>query len=93
MGSLPSPVARRRNTEGSEQIIGVKSRTFDVAISNGLSESSSKLSRLKLTDNERKRLRDMIKKAASLEEIIKLEKALNEGRLPSGIMLDEAMEE
>ena len=36
----------------------------------------------------------MIKKADSLEEIIRLEKALNEGRLPPGVMVDEdAMEE
>jgi U2 small nuclear ribonucleoprotein A' len=68
--------------------MGTKSRTFDPATStNGASTGSgSKLSRIKLTDKERKRLQDMIKKADSLEEIIRLEKQLNEGRLPAGVM-------
>jgi len=65
--------------------MGTKSKTFDVAISNGPPSGSSKLSRIKLTDDERKRLQDRIKKADSLEEIIRLEKELNEGRLPTGI--------
>lgn len=74
--------------------MGVKSNTFDPSSGNGsTTTTSSKISRLKLTDKERKKLQDMIKKASSLEEIIRLEKALNEGRLPPGIMLDDAMEE
>jgi U2 small nuclear ribonucleoprotein A' len=74
--------------------MGVKSNTFDPASGSGPSATtSSKISRLKLTDKERKKLQDMIKKASSLEEIIRLEKALNEGRLPPGVMLDDAMEE
>lgn len=76
------------------QIMGIKSKTFDVGAAGGPSGGqTSKLSRLKLTDKERKKLQDMIKKADSLEEIIKLEKALNEGRLPPGIMMEDAMEE
>jgi U2 small nuclear ribonucleoprotein A' len=51
------------------------------------------LSRLKLTDKEKKKLQEMIKRADSLEEIIRLEKALQEGRLPPGIILDDEMEE
>jgi U2 small nuclear ribonucleoprotein A' len=65
--------------------MGVKSKTFDVAMSNGPPGAASKLSRIKLTDAERKRLQERIKKASSLEEIIRLEKELNEGRLPAGI--------
>ncbi len=73
--------------------MGIKSSTtFDISASNG-SAPGSKLSRLKLTDKEKKKLQDMIKKADSLEEIIRLEKALNEGKLPPGIILDDAMEE
>ena len=52
----------------------------------------SKLSRIKLTEEEKKKLQERIKKATSLQEIIALEKELNEGRLPSGIHAD-AMEE
>jgi U2 small nuclear ribonucleoprotein A' len=70
--------------------MGTKTRTFEVA--NSGSAPSSKLSRIKLTDAEKKRLQERIKKATSLQEIIALEKELNEGRLPSGIHVD-AMEE
>ncbi|KID90792.1 U2 small nuclear ribonucleoprotein A', partial [Metarhizium majus ARSEF 297] len=72
------------------EILGNKSRTFDVA-ANGAAQPS-KLSRIKLTDDEKKRLQEKIKKATSLQEIIALEKELNEGRLPAGIHAD-AMEE
>ncbi|KAL6836829.1 leucine-rich repeat domain-containing protein [Trichoderma sp. SZMC 28015] len=72
-------------------IMGNKSKTFEVT-SNGSSAAPSKLSRIKLTDAEKQRLQEKIKKATSLQEIIALEKELNEGRLPSGIYGD-AMEE
>lgn len=72
--------------------MGTKAMSFDVA-ANGTAAVTSKLSRLKLTDKERKKLQDLIKKASSLEEIIRLEKALQEGRLPPGILLDDEMEE
>ncbi len=81
------------------QIMGVKSKTFDAGAANGGAAAggsgpASKLSRLKLTDKERKKLQELIKNADSLEEIIRLEKALNEGRLPPGVMVDDdAMEE
>ncbi|KAK4041723.1 leucine-rich repeat-domain-containing protein [Parachaetomium inaequale] len=81
-------------TELASQIMGVKSKTFDVGAANGpAGGQGSKLSRLKLTDKERKKLQEMIKKADSLEEIIRLEKALNEGRLPPGVMVEDPMEE
>ncbi len=74
--------------------MGIKSNTFDASSTQGPSGAqASKLSRLKLTDKERKKLQDMIKKASSLEEIIRLEKALDEGRLPPGIVVDNATEE
>lgn len=75
------------------QIMGIKSSTFIVPTSNGTATSGSKVKRLKLTDKEKQRLQEKIKKAGSLEEIMQLEKALNEGRLPSGILGDDAMEE
>ncbi|KAJ4300181.1 U2 snRNP complex subunit [Collariella sp. IMI 366227] len=79
-------------TELASQIMGIKSKTFDVGAP-AAGGQASKLSRLKLTDKERKKLQEMIKKADSLEEIIRLEKALNEGRLPPGIMVGDEMEE
>ncbi|KAM0342649.1 hypothetical protein ACHAPU_009379 [Fusarium lateritium] len=74
----------------ASQIQGTKTTTFNTSADG--SEAPSKLSRIKLTDSEKKRLQERIKKATSLQEIIALEKELNEGRLPSGIHGD-AMEE
>lgn len=68
-----------------------KTTSFNAA-SNGSADSTSRISRIKLTDSEKKRLQERIKNATSLQEIIALEKELNEGRLPSGIQGD-AMEE
>ncbi|PKS08999.1 hypothetical protein jhhlp_003612 [Lomentospora prolificans] len=80
-------------TKLATEIMGVKSSGLGAAVVDGPSDSS-KLSRIKLTDNEKKRLQEMIKKASSLEEIIRLEKMLNEGRLPLGFHTDpDAMEE
>lgn len=79
--------------EDGRQIKGIKSQTFAVSTTNGEATSGSKMKRLKLTDKEKQRLQERIKKASSLEEIIRLEKELEEGRLPAGIMGDDAMEE
>lgn len=80
-------------TELASKIMGIKSKTFDVG-NNGASGPASKLSRLKLTDKEKKQLQVMIKKASNLDEIIRLEKALIEGRLPPGFTVDDdVMEE
>lgn len=73
--------------------MGVKSQMFSVSTSNGVASAGSKMKRLKLTDKEKQRLQERIKKASSLEEIIRLEKELEEGRLPAGILGDDAMEE
>ncbi|KIL93575.1 u2 small nuclear ribonucleoprotein a [Fusarium avenaceum] len=78
----PTPLASK--------IQGIKTTTFNASADG--SDAPSKLSRIKLTDVEKKRLQERIKKATSLQEIIALEKELNEGRLPSGIHGD-AMEE
>lgn len=80
-------------TVPSTQIMGIKSQTFNAPTSNGSATSGSRVKRLKLTDKEKQRLQDRIKKASSLEEIIRLEKELEEGRLPAGILGDDAMEE
>jgi vacuolar-type H+-ATPase subunit D/Vma8 len=77
-----------------EQIMGVKSRTFDTATVTGVSSApAGKHYRVKLTDKERKKVEAMIKNAKSLEDIIRLEKELNEGRVPVGAQGDDAMEE
>lgn len=71
--------------------MGVKSRTFDTAAANGtISASTSKNIRVQLTDKERKHVESLIKQAKTLDDIIRLEKMLNEGRIPAQ---DDAMEE
>ncbi|QUC16656.1 uncharacterized protein UV8b_00897 [Ustilaginoidea virens] len=73
------------------EIMGKRSQTLGASF-NGSAAPRSKLSRIKLTDEEKRRLQDRIRKATSLQEIVALEKELNEGRLPAGIHAD-AMEE
>lgn len=73
--------------------MGIKSSAFSAPASNGVATSGSRAKRLKLTDKEKQRLQDRIKKAGSLEEIIRLEKDLEEGRVPPGIMDADVMEE
>jgi len=69
----------------ASKIMGIKSKTFDIPSSNGIAVgSTSKNYRVKLTDKERKKVEEMIRNAKSLKEIIRLEKELNEGRVPAG---------
>ncbi|KAI1172690.1 L domain-like protein [Nemania sp. FL0916] len=90
-------------TDLAKKIINVKSKvTFDASASlesaaggvgAGAGGLSMRMSRIKLTDKEKKRLQDMIKRATSLDEITRLETMLREGRLPPGIHLNDEMEE
>lgn len=82
-------------TDLAKTIMGVKSSsTFDVsAASNGSNGLSSRMSRIKLTDKEKKRLQDMIRNATSLDEITRLETMLKEGRMPAGVHVGDEMEE
>ncbi|GJC79092.1 U2 small nuclear ribonucleoprotein A' [Colletotrichum liriopes] len=77
-------------TAEASKIMGIKSKQLDLAASNGAAGggATSKLSRIKLTDKEKERLKEMIKKADSLQEIIRLEKMLTEGTIPAGVHLD-----
>ena len=68
--------------------MGIKSRTFDIpAAGSGATNgaiSGDKNYRVKLTDQEKKRVEILIRNAKSLQEIARLEKELNEGRIPGG---------
>ncbi|WYZ45205.1 hypothetical protein EsH8_VIII_000521 [Colletotrichum jinshuiense] len=76
-------------TAEASKIMGIKSKTLAISASNGTAGAApSKLSRIKLTDKEKERLKEMIKKADSLQEIIRLEKMLTEGTIPAGVHLD-----
>jgi len=77
----------------ASKIMGVKSRTFDTTANGAASASTSKSMRVQLTDTERKKVQELIKKAKTLEDIIRLEKMLNEGRVPAEAQDADAMEE
>ncbi|KAH0569236.1 U2 snRNP complex subunit [Trichoglossum hirsutum] len=80
----PSPLASK--------IMGIKSRTFDVGST--LPGKGEKQYRVKLTDREKKKVEAMIRNATSLQEITRLEKELNEGRIPANaVMGGDPMEE
>ncbi|KAJ5279282.1 U2 small nuclear ribonucleoprotein A [Penicillium angulare] len=71
----------------ASKIKGIKSKTFDASITAGANNASSdKAIRVKLTDAERKRVERMIREAKSMAEIARLEKELNEGRIPGGAL-------
>lgn len=71
----------------ASKIMGIKSRTFDVSATNAAQASvGDKAIRVKLTVAERKRVEKLIREAKSLQEIARLEKELNEGRIPGGAM-------
>ncbi|CAF9917198.1 MAG: U2 snRNP complex subunit [Heterodermia speciosa] len=69
----------------ASKIMGIKSRTYDIpstsAASNGIAPGD-KSYRVKLTEKEKKRVETLIRNAKSLQEITRLEKELNEGRIP-----------
>ncbi len=56
--------------------------SLNAAGSTALGGGDKKQYRIKLTDEERKRVEDMIRNAKSLQEITRLEREINEGRIP-----------
>jgi len=82
-------------TELASKIMGVRSNVFDggsSTLANGGSAASTtslptRMSRIKLTDKEKKRLQDLIKNATSLDEITRLETMIREGRIPAGVQI------
>ena len=84
-------------TEAASKVMGIKSRTFDTgstaAAINGA--NGGKNYRVKLSERERKAVEKLIREAKSLQDIIRLEKDLSEGRVPADAqaMLDEEMKD
>ena len=71
-------------TQLASKTMGIKSRTFDAGVTNGTTAPTEKSMRVKLTESERKRVERMIREAKTMQEITRLEKELNEGRIPAG---------
>lgn len=81
---------REEPTALASKIMGIKSRTFDVpSTTPGQLAPADKAIRVKLTDKERKKVEKMIREAKSLQEITRLERELNEGRIPGGAFGDD----
>jgi len=77
----------------ASKIMGVKSKTFEVKSLNG-APTTSKTLRIQLSPQERKRVEEMARNAKSLDDIVRLEKELSEGRVPVGAQdLGDAMDE
>nr|POF03513.1 u2 small nuclear ribonucleoprotein a' [Quercus suber] len=60
-----------------------------VPTSNGMVKNAA----MKLTEQEQARFKAMVSKARTLEEVQRLEKAFKEGRLPTGVLDADAMDE
>lgn len=74
-------------TELAQKLLSSRSsRSLNTASTNA--NGTDKISRVKLTDKERKRIEELIRNAKTLAEITRLEKALNEGRIPAGVLED-----
>jgi U2 small nuclear ribonucleoprotein A' len=71
-------------TQLASKIMGIKSRSFDVSANRDGSAAAEKSMRVKLTDTEKKRVEKMIREAKTMQEITRLERELNEGRIPAG---------
>lgn len=71
----------------------LSSRSKASARLNGPATNGSKASRMKLSEKERKKIQELIRDAKTFAEVQRLEKDLNEGRLPAGITFDDTMDE
>lgn len=80
-------------TELAQSIIAVRSNKSTSLGAVPVSNGTSKGARLKITEKEKKRFETLVRKAKTLAEVQKLEKAFSEGRLPAGVMDDDAMDE
>ncbi|KAI9729295.1 MAG: U2 snRNP complex subunit [Cirrosporium novae-zelandiae] len=73
-------------SELASKIMHIKSHTSGAVSSttDGAPVFTSKSTRVQLTDEQRKHVEKLIREAKSLAEITRLEKELNEGRVPGG---------
>ena len=79
-------------TELAQSIMAVRSNkpvSFGAPAVNG----AAKGARIKITDKEKRRFEALVKKAKTLSEVQKLEKAFAEGKLPAGVGDEDAMDE
>ncbi|KAK4989535.1 U2 snRNP complex subunit [Elasticomyces elasticus] len=83
-------------SDAAQKIISIRANRPASLIASSASPTANgtaaKGFRMKLTENEKKRVEELIRNTKSLAEIAQLEKQLNEGKLPSGILRDDEMD-
>lgn len=79
-------------TELAQSIMATRSNKGATAFG-AAPTTNGKSQKMKVTEEERKRFQLLVQKAKTLTEVQKLEKAFNEGRLPSGVGDGDTMDE
>jgi U2 small nuclear ribonucleoprotein A' len=73
--------------------MAVRSKYSAFSSATAVNGGGVKKARAKITEKEKKRYEALIRKAKTLSEVQKLEKAFAEGRLPAGVADEDAMDE
>lgn len=80
-------------TELAQGIIAVRSRHPTSVLAAPAVNGVGKGAKMKITEKERKRFEGLVKKAKTLSEVQRLEKAFAEGKLPAGVAEEDLMDE
>jgi U2 small nuclear ribonucleoprotein A' len=80
-------------TELAKSIMAVRSKQGPSGIGITPAVNGVQKSKMKFSAKEKQRFEDLVRKATTLSEVQKLEKAYAEGRLPPGVADEDAMEE
>ena len=80
-------------TELAKSIAAVRSRHATAGFAAGPISNGVQKPKVKITAKEKKRFEVLVKKAKTLDEVQKLEKAFSEGRLPAGVADEDVMDE
>lgn len=79
-------------TDLATSILRARSGTSAFAAAQ-INANGEKAKNFKATEEEKKRFQVLVQKATTLAEVQKLEKLYNEGRLPSGLLDGDSMDE
>ncbi|KAK5165519.1 U2 snRNP complex subunit [Saxophila tyrrhenica] len=80
-------------TELARSIVATRSRHAGAGFTATPNVNGVQKPKVKITDKEKKRFEALVRKAKTLSEVQKLEKAFAEGRLPSGVADEDVMDE
>ena len=80
-------------TELAKSVAAVRSRNAGAGFSAAPTANGVQKPKVKITDKEKKRFENLVKKAKTLSDVQKLEKAFAEGRLPAGVADEDVMDE